>query len=147
MGMIYLEVKYLVFENFAGADRAETLQIIRFVIQYTQGNFQSVYSSLSRIGGVRLLLNSTVFVPSLLHKYGETFCSPGIILCNLERNKLRNYLNRLHYSNMPRCTNCKKSLSESDFKKFNDTLSKTCIQCLDKRKNRHIVYKNSKNQL
>ena len=48
---------------------------------------------------------------------------------------------------MPRCTNCKKTLSESDFKKFNETLSKTCVQCLDKRKKRHIIHKNSLNQL
>ena len=48
---------------------------------------------------------------------------------------------------MPRCTNCKKALPESDFKKFNETLSKTCIQCLDKRKRRHIIHKNLQNQL
>jgi len=48
---------------------------------------------------------------------------------------------------MPRCTNCKKTLPESDFKKFNETLSKTCVQCLDKRKKRHIIHKHSLNQL
>jgi len=48
---------------------------------------------------------------------------------------------------MPRCTNCKNTLPESDFKKFNETLSKTCVQCLDKRKKRHIIHKNSLNQL
>ena len=48
---------------------------------------------------------------------------------------------------MLRCTSCKKTLPESDFKKFNETPSKTCIQCLSKRKKKHVIRKISQSQL
>lgn len=48
---------------------------------------------------------------------------------------------------MLRCTSCKKTLPESEFKKFNETPSKTCVQCLSKRKQKHIIRKISQSQL
>ena len=48
---------------------------------------------------------------------------------------------------MLRCTSCKKTQPESEFKKFNETLSKTCIQCLSKRKKKHVIGKISQTQL
>ena len=48
---------------------------------------------------------------------------------------------------MLRCTSCKKTQPESEFKKFNETLSKTCIQCLSKRKKKHVIRKFSQTQL
>ena len=48
---------------------------------------------------------------------------------------------------MLRCTSCKKTLPESELKKFNETPSKTCVQCLSKRKQKHIIRKISQSQL
>ena len=48
---------------------------------------------------------------------------------------------------MFRCTSCKKTLPETDFKKFNNTPSKTCVQCLSKRKQKHMIRKISASQL
>jgi hypothetical protein len=51
------------------------------------------------------------------------------------------------YPNMLRCSSCKKNLPENEFKRFKETPSKTCVQCLSKRKQKNIIRKISQNQL